>query len=69
MNREIEFGEVFEQICQTFQEIKYMNGDISDVGNEIGYALGNVLSDLQEDEINDFIHGIRHGISLTNGTH
>ena len=69
MNRQIEFGEVFEQMCQTFQEIKYDNGDISDVGNEIGYALGKVLSDLKEDEIKDFIHGIKHGISLTNGTH
>jgi hypothetical protein len=69
MEREINFKEVFEQMCQTFDEIRYMNGDISDVGNEIGYALGKVLENLQEDEINDFIHGIRHGISLTNDTH
>jgi len=69
MEREINFKEVFEQMCQTFDEIRYMNGDISDVGNEIGYALGKVLENLQEDEIKDLIHGIRHGISLTNGTH
>ena len=69
MEREIKFKEVFEQMCQTFDEIHYMNGDISDVGNEIGYALGKVLENLQEDEIKNFIHGIRHGISLTNGTH
>lgn len=67
--RSIEFRDIFEQLCQTFSEIKYNNGDISDVGNEIGYALGKVLENLQEDEIKDFIHGIRHGISLTNGTH
>lgn len=69
MEREIKFKEVFEQMCQTFGEIHYINGDISDVGNEIGYALGKVLTDLTEDEIKDFIHGVKHGISLTNGTH
>jgi hypothetical protein len=69
MEREIKFREVFEEMCQTFNEIEYMNGDISDVGNEIGYALGKVLTDLQEDEIKTFIVGLRHGISLTNGTH
>ena len=69
MEREIKFKEVFEQMCQTFREIRYINGDISDVGNEIGYALGKALTDLTEDEIKDFIHGVKHGISLTNGTH
>lgn len=67
--RSIEFKDIFEQLCQTFNEIKYNNGDISDVGNEIGYALGKVLPNLTEDEIKDFIHGVKHGISLTNGTH
>lgn len=69
MERNIEFETIFEQMCQTFGEINYANGDISDVGNEIGYALGKVLSDLKEEEIDDFIMGIKHGISLTNGTH
>ena len=69
MGREIKFKEIFEQMCQTFNEVKYTNGDISDVGNEIGYALGKVLVDLTEDEIHSLIHGLKHGISLTNGTH
>jgi len=69
MEREIKFREVFEEMCRAFNEIEYMNGDISDVGNEIGYALGKVLENLQEDEIKTFIVGLRHGISLTNGTH
>ena len=69
MEREIAFDLIFDQMCQTFQEIKYHNGDISDVGNEIGYALGKVLSNLTEAEIKDFIVGLKHGISLTNGTH
>lgn len=67
--RIIEFRDVFEQLCQTFSEIKYDNGDISDVGNEVGFALGKALADLKEDEIKDFILGLKHGISLTNGTH
>lgn len=67
--RIIEFRDVFEQLCQTFSEIKYDNGDISDVGNEVGFALGKALTDLKEDEIKDFILGLKHGISLTNGTH
>lgn len=67
--RIIEFRDVFEQLCQTFSEIKYDNGDISDVGNEVGFALGKALTDLKEDEIKTFILGLKHGISLTNGTH
>lgn len=65
--RLIEFKDIFEQLCQTFSEIKYDNGDISDVGNEIGFSLGKILPNLSEGEIKDFIHGIQHGISLTNG--
>ena len=53
---------------KTMDGIKYY-GDISDLGNEIGYAVGNVVKDMTEQETTDFIHGIRHGISLTNGTH
>jgi hypothetical protein len=56
-------------MCETFKEVGYVNGDISDVGNEIGFALGKVLPNLTEEEIKVFIFGIKHGISLTNGTH
>jgi hypothetical protein len=49
-------------------EVKYY-GDISDLGNEIGFTLGNIIKDMTEQETIDFIHGIRHGVSLTNGTH
>jgi hypothetical protein len=49
------------------ENINYPNGDISDVGNEIGIALGQYLS--TDEELNDFITGLKHGISLTNGTH
>ncbi len=45
-------------------------GDLSDLGNEVGYVLGtHVVADMDETQITDFIHGLQHGISLTNGTH
>ena len=47
----------------------FYEGDISDLGNEVGYALGNVIENMNEQQVTDFIHGLRHGISLTNGTH
>jgi hypothetical protein len=65
-------GNVLAQISLSMSErlfeIKYY-GDVSDLGNEIGYVVGNVLKDMSEQETTDFIHGIKHGISLTNGTH
>jgi hypothetical protein len=47
--------------------VSYRNGDISDVGNEIGVTIGEYLS--TEEKLNDFISGLKHGISLKNGTH
>lgn len=67
--RDIKFEEILEQITNSFKEIKYNNGDISDLGNEIGYAIGTALPNLTEEETKEFIFGIKHGISLTNGTH
>lgn len=44
-------------------------GDISDIGNEIGFIIGSNFHNMTEEQITDFIHGFRHGVSLTNGTH
>jgi hypothetical protein len=67
--REFDFDEVVEAVIQELRHrVKYA-GDVSDLGNEIGYALGKVLKNMTQEETRDFIHGIRHGISLTNGTH
>lgn len=54
-------------INEKLDEIKYQ-GDISDLGNEVGYCLGKVLH-MSKQDTNDFITGLKHGISLTNGTH
>jgi hypothetical protein len=61
------FAYVIYRIKTQLEKVNYDNGDMSDVGNEIGIALGQYLS--TEEEINDFIAGLKHGISLTNGTH
>jgi hypothetical protein len=51
------------------EEVTY-EGDLSDLGNEVGYVLGTyVVANMDEVQITDFIHGMQHGISLTNGTH
>ena len=55
------------KIDEKLKDIKYQ-GDISDLGNEVGYCVGKVLN-MNEQDTNDFITGIKHGISLTNETH
>ena len=60
--------QVVSNLGRTMDTIKYY-GDISDLGNEIGYAVGNTVKNMTERETRHFIFGIQHGISLTNGTH
>ncbi len=43
-------------------------GDLSDLGNEIGFIIGSIYNMTQED-IKDFNIGFNHGVSLTNNTH
>jgi len=69
MKREINFRKTITGISTKLPGIPYDNGDISDIGNEIGIAIGSFIEDMTEEEINDFISGFRHGVSLTNGTH
>ena len=49
-------------------ELKYV-GDISDLGNEIGFAVGSIYENMTEEDIVSFIRGFEHGVSLTNSTH
>ena len=67
--REIDFNSNLNQIAAKLLEVPKYSGDLSDIGNEIGYAIGSVNADLSEYEIKFLISGINHGISLTNGTH
>ena len=61
------FTYILNRIKTQLDNVNYDNGDISDIGNEIGVAIGEHLS--TEEELQDFITGLKHGISLTNGTH
>ncbi len=69
MERQIDFKKIMTEISVKLPTIPYDNGDISDIGNEIGLAVGSILENMTQEEINDLISGIRHGVSLTNGTH
>jgi len=62
-----EFEKIMDKLSISLGNVSYRNGDISDVGNEIGVTIGEYLS--TEEELNDFISGLKHGISLKNGTH
>ena len=68
-DRLIDFKETTNKISEHLNNLKYYNGDISDIGNEIGYAIGSALENMTEYEINSFVTGFKHGVSLTNGTH
>ena len=61
------FKHILNRIKTQLEDVNYDNGDMSDIGNEIGIVLGEFIT--TESELKDFIHGVRHGISLTNGTH
>lgn len=69
MEQEIDFQRTLKLITSKLDNVLYNNGDISDIGNEIGIAVGSILENISEEEINDFISGFRHGVSLINGTH
>jgi hypothetical protein len=67
--REIEFRNILNKLSENLPNVEYENGDLSDIGNEIGHQLGSIVENITEDEIKLFIMGFKHGVSLTNGTH
>ena len=69
MERDIDFKKILTKLSLKLPKVKYNNGDLSDIGNEVGIQLGSILKNMTEEEIRDFISGFRHGVSLTNGTH
>jgi hypothetical protein len=62
------FGKIINEIdLQLSVAANSYEGDLSDIGNEIGIVIAKYLD--KENTVEDFIHGIRHGVSLTDGTH
>lgn len=68
-DREIDFQNLLKSVSSKLNIVTYNNGDISDLGNEIGIAVGNHIKGMTASEISQFISGFRHGVSLTNNTH
>jgi len=61
------FVKVVEEVILQLANIEYEDGDIGDIGNEIGIAIGKCLD--ENNTLNDFIMGVKHGVSLVDGTH
>jgi hypothetical protein len=63
------FNKSCSELSEKLSSLPYKNGDISDIGNEIGIILGNYISKENGWDKDSFISGLNHGISLTDGTH
>lgn len=61
--------EIFKELSQGLTAIKNYNGDLSDVGNEVGILIAKYLDDELGYDLEGFIAGVRHGVSLMDGTH
>ena len=65
-----EFKKASKEISERLLNLPYDNGDLSDIGNEVGIILGKYISKGSFGwEKDDFISGLNHGVSLTDGTH
>ena len=69
MERGLDFKEVLGIIVKQLNDVEYDHGDLSDIGNEVGYIIGKLIDDMNDEDIQTFITGFKHGVSLTNGTH
>ena len=69
MERGLKFNLVVSELSDRLRKLPYNHGDLSDIGNEVGYILGGIIKDMNDEDIQTFITGFKHGVSLTNGTH
>ncbi len=58
------FKETLQTIAEHLSKVTYDNGDISDIGNEIGIAISKAVPNITDEEIVDFIVGLNHGLDL-----
>jgi hypothetical protein len=60
-----------QKIVNDLKEIKlHPQGDLSDLGNEIGKIIGEYIDNQEMGyELDDLLSGIKHGVSLIDGTH
>jgi len=63
------FKEILTEISNNLNMVNY-DGDLSDVGNEIGVIIGVYIDNNRHGfELEDFINGLKHGVSLIDGSH
>ena len=63
------FNQILDELKIALNNIKY-EGDLSDIGNEIGLVIGNHIGKNELGyNIDSFISGLKHGVSLIDGTH
>jgi 2-keto-4-pentenoate hydratase/2-oxohepta-3-ene-1,7-dioic acid hydratase in catechol pathway len=59
------FLKLAREISYHLVNLPYDNGDLSDLGNEIGIILGKSLPQISEQDLQDFIAGLHRGIDLS----
>jgi len=60
------FPVITSDIANTFNNLPYDRGDLSDIGNEIGIIIGKYISKDMGFDVDSFISGVHHGIDLVN---
>lgn len=60
----IEFTKVLQIVVEHLSKVPYDNGDMSDIGNEIGIAISKAVPNITDEEIVSFIVGLNHGLDL-----
>lgn len=67
------FEQIKKDIMLQLAKVNYSNGNLTDIGNEIGFAIGKyTMEENSEDDaldVESFICGLNHGISLIDDTH
>ena len=67
------FEQIKKDIIDRLNNLNYNDGDLTDLGNEIGVAIGKYTIEKNADENgldkDAFICGLDHGVSLIDGTH
>jgi len=64
------FYNICIELSQRLSNIPYQNGDMGDVGNEVGIIIAKYFLDNDDEwDKKSFMAGLSHGISLTDGTH
>lgn len=65
---ENKFKEALLELSNKLSKIAY-NGDLSDIGNDVGFIIAKYFDKANHDDLDNFITGLKHGVSLVDGTY